>query len=206
MDVTVVVGTYGDSSWVRLAEERAVPSAEALGVPVIHSHGDTLDDARNWGLSLVQTEWVVHLDADDELEPGYFDALSCGTADVRAPSVRYVRSSTLQRPRMPRVAGHVHDCTAECLPEGNWLVVGSAVRADMARSVGGWRPFDWSEDWDLWLRCYLAGATFEAIPGAVYRAHVRMDSRNRAPERETKLRVHQEIHRANFPHLHGAIA
>jgi hypothetical protein len=197
VDVTVAVATFGDVSWRHLAEQRAIPSAEALGVPVVTCHADTLHDARNWALAQVDTEWVCHLDADDELEPGYFEAMAAGTADVRAPSVRYVRRHRLREPGMPAVAGHTHQCVAECLVDGNWLVVGSLVRADLVREVGGWRDFDWSEDWDLWLRCHLAGASFEAIPEAVYRAHVRPDSRNRGASREKRLASHRAIAAAN---------
>jgi glycosyltransferase involved in cell wall biosynthesis len=197
VDVTVAVATYGDEKWKRLAQ-RAIASAEPQA-PVVHVHGDTLHGARNAALEQVKTEWVCHLDSDDELEPGYVEALAAGTADLRAPAVRYVARNTVYRPRMPRVAGHRHDCTAECLPEGNWLVVGTAAPAQLLRDVGGWRDFPWSEDWDLWLRCHLAGATFEAIPSAVYRAHVDPRSRNRAPDRIFKLAAHRAIHRANFP-------
>jgi glycosyltransferase involved in cell wall biosynthesis len=198
MDVTVVVGTYGDPSWVELAQRRAVPSAAAQGVPVVHHHADTLHDARNGGIDQVTTEWVCHLDADDELEPGYFGAMASGVSDVRAPSVRYARRARVRdAASVPKVAGHAHDCSAECLIDGNWLVVGSLVRTDMVRRVGGWRDFPWSEDWDLWLRCHLAGATFEAIPDAVYRAHVRPNSRNRAPSRSARLAAHQAIASAN---------
>lgn len=197
LDVTVVVGTFGEQKWVDLAQSRAIPSAEALGVPVIHVHADTLHDARNQGLAQVSSEWVSVLDADDELEAGYFDAMATGSADVRAPAVRYIRGHHAADPGVPGVAGHQHLCTAECLPFGNWLIVGSLVRADMARTVGGWRDFPWSEDWDLWVRCWQAGATFEAIPSAIYRAHVRRDSRNRAPAREFKIEAHRQIARAN---------
>lgn len=198
MDVTIVVATFGDRSWVDLAESRAIPSAELLGCPVVHVHAATLHEARNAAVAAVQTEWVVHLDADDELEPGYIDAMATGTADLRAPSVRYMVRNRPDPLRMPKVAGHAHNCTADCLSEGNWLVVGTAVRAEMVRAVGGWRDFDWSEDWDLWLRCHLAGATVEAIPAAVYRAHVRPDSRNRAPDKAARVAAHQAIYEANF--------
>ena len=197
MDVTVAVATFGDQSWVDLASERAVPSASALNVPVVHVHGNTLHEARNTALDVVATEWVVWLDADDELEAGYFDALAAGTADLRAPSVSYVRNGRPAPPRTPRVSGHRHDCTAECLQWGNWLVIGTAARADMVRDVGGWRDFPWSEDWDLWVRCWQAGATIEAVPRAVYRAHVRHDSRNRAPAHAEKMEAHRMIARAN---------
>lgn len=197
MDLTVAVGTFGAPQWRQLAQARAIPSAEALGVPVVHAHEGALHDARNAALAKVATEWVVHLDADDELEPGYVEAMAQGFADVRAPAVRYINGSTAQWPAMPKVAGHRHDCQAECLPHGNWLVVGACVRAELVRQVGGWRDFPWSEDWDVWVRCWLAGATIEAIPQAVYRAHVRSDSRNRAPSRITRLQAHRAIARAN---------
>lgn len=197
MDVTVAVATFGDHSWRQLAAERAVPSAEALGVPVVTCHAETLHDARNGALDQVCTEWVCHLDADDELEPGYFTAMATGSADVRAPSVVYVVDGIPKPPWMPRVAGHSHRCRAECLVDGNWLVVGSVARAELLRSVGGWRDFDWSEDWDLWLRCHLAGATFQAIRPAIYRAHARPDSRNRGADQATKLAAHQAILEAN---------
>lgn len=197
MDVTVAVGTFGDDSWRQLAQSRAIPSAMALGVPVVHVHGPTLHDARNAALDAVTTEWAVHLDADDELEPGYIEAMSHGVADVRAPSVRYVRQGYQGRPGMPQVASHTHACAAECLTRGNWIVIGACIRTDLVRRVGGWRDFPWSEDWDVWLRCHLAGATFEPIPQAVYRAHVRRNSRNRGASRDEKLAAHRAIEAAN---------
>lgn len=197
MDVTVAVATFGASSWVELAEQRAIPSAAALGVPWVHVHGGSLHEARNEAVGLVETEWVCHLDADDELEAGFFDAVAGVDADVRVPAVRYVRPGRSAAPRVPRVAGHDHDCVADCLTAGNWLVVGSVVRADMVRSVGGWRDFEWSEDWDLWLRCYLAGATFAVASDAVYRAHVRRCSRNRAAHPAVRHAAHRAIAEAN---------
>lgn len=195
MDVTVVVATFGDPAWERLARERAVPSAEAQGVPVVHVHGDTLHDARNEAVDRASTEWVIHLDGDDELEAGFVDAMSGGSADVRAPSVRYVRDRLVPPASVPKVAGHRHDCTGDCLPFGNWLVVGSAVRRRMVIDVGGWRDLPMYEDWDLWVRCWQAGATVEAVPSAVYRAHVRRNSRNREPGRADRLEAHRVIAR-----------
>jgi glycosyltransferase involved in cell wall biosynthesis len=201
-EVTVVVATYGDRSWQQLAESRAVPSALDQA-PVIRIHGETLHDARNAGLAQVRSEWVVFLDADDELEPGYIAALISGTADLCVPSVRYITPPRLTGPvRLLRVAGHEHPCTGECLPDGNFMVIGTLARAEMLRAVGGWRDFPWSEDWDLWLRCWRAGATIETLPEAVYRAHVRADSRNRGADRAVKQAAHEAIHRANYPELY----
>lgn len=206
MDVTVVVATYGDQKWVDLANERAIPSAEALGVPIVSSHGTSLQFARNAGLMQVETPWVCHLDADDELEPGYFEAMQAAAdqlhngnvACVIAPSVRYVEDGNLDvDPIMPRVVNHAHTCTAACLTAGNWIVVGAVASTRSLKELGGWRDFPWSEDWDLWLRCHLAGVTIAAAPDAIYRAHVRSDSRNRAPDQAARTAAHLSILRAN---------
>lgn len=203
MDVTVVVCTWEGPGWRHLAgtRSRAITSAQAAGaddVVVVHLNRDDAAAARNLALDQVQTGWVVYLDADDELEPGYLAALTGGTADLRAPAVRYVRHPADHTPAaVPRVSGHDHACSGDCLPYGNWLVVGTLVRADLLRKVGGWRDFPWSEDWDLWLRCHLAGATIEAIPTAVYRAYVRFNSRNRAASKAARLAAHRAIAAAN---------
>lgn len=196
--MTVVVATYGEDHWHQLAWERAIPSAQDQGVQVIHAIGASLHDARNTGLQQVSTPKVCFLDADDELEPGYFDHMARSNADLRAPAVRYVTPKRTPSPIMPRVAGHEpHDCTAECLAYGNWMVIGTVAPTRLLLGVGGFRDFDWSEDWDLWVRCWQAGATVAPVPDAVYRAHVRPDSRNRAPHRHHRHAVHQAIAEAN---------
>jgi glycosyltransferase involved in cell wall biosynthesis len=177
--VTIVCATYGETSWARLAKARAVPSALQQDVPVIGVHSDNLMNARNEGLAQVQTEFVIFLDADDELSPGYVDAMAAGTADLRAPRVSYVRDGNPAPARFPRVGSHQHECTGNCLSDGNWMVIGVCARTQTLRDVGGFRDWAWSEDWDLWLRCHLAGASIEPIPDAVYRAYVRLESRNR---------------------------
>lgn len=196
-DVTILVATYGDQAWQDLAQQRAIPSAVEHGVPVIVRHGATLHEARNACLHAARTPWVIHLDADDQLEPGYVDAMMTGTAQVRAPSVRYIHGDRAQPPRVPKVWGHGHVCTGACLSYGNWIVVGAMASRQLLIDVGGWRDFSWSEDWDLWLRCYLTGASIETITSAVYRAYVRPDSRNRASSQDERLAVHRAIARAN---------
>jgi len=195
LDATIAVCTFGGPEWPQLAERVALPSAESFGVPVVHVHAATLHDARNGALDRVQTEWVVYLDADDELEPGFLDWMADGTADLRAPSVRYVRAGIDRHAYVPQVSGHTHACTGECLPFGNWLVIGSAVRPDTIRRAGGWREWPCYEDWDLWLRCWQQGATVEAVPRSIYRAHVRPESRNRAGDPLDRLEVHRAIAR-----------
>jgi glycosyltransferase involved in cell wall biosynthesis len=195
VEVTVVVGTYGEGRWARMARSRAIPSAEAQA-PVIHEHGKTLAEARNAALEQVETEYVVHLDADDELEPGYIEAMATGAADLRAPAVRHVWPKWASEPEVPKVWAHDHDCVAECLRAGNWLCIGTCARTEMLQAVG-WEEFGWSEDWALFARAWQAGATVEAVPSAVYRAHHARRSRNKV-RREVALDWHRQIEQAVF--------
>lgn len=206
MGVTCVVATYGARHWLDLAVARATKSAEAQGVPVIYVHGLSLHGARNAGLAQVESEFVVFCDADDELAPGYCDTLLAGTADVRAPAVEYRAPGRVQPPYVPKVAGHRHACTADCLIDGNWIVIGAMVRTQLLRDIGGFEDFPWSEDWAAWARCWKAGATFEAIPAAHYIAHVREDGRNRGATRKAKDAAHWQIHRAVWPELYESDA
>ncbi len=194
MGVSVVTGTFGDEKWAQLAHDRAFKSVPPE-IPWIHSHEKTLHEARNKALNSVETEYVIHLDADDELSPNYVESMKKGEADVRAPIVCYIEG-TRSRLWRPHVAGHRgHRCAAECLPYGNWVIVGAMARTQLLKDIGGWRDYQWSEDWAMWLGCYQAGATFEWCSDAVYRAHVRRDSRNRGQPRESRLESHRVIAR-----------
>jgi GT2 family glycosyltransferase len=58
-----------------------------------------------------------------------------------------------------------------------------SIRRDWLRKVGGYHEYGWPEDYDLWLRLYLAGARFAKIPAVLleWREHeprlTRQDSR-----------------------------
>lgn len=200
MDVTIVIASHGEQTWLNLGTQRAARCAFQLGVPVIYVHGLTLHGARNAGLAQVETEHVVFLDADDELAPGYIDAMATGSADIRAPAVSYITPNGRARaPYVPRVAGHTHACTGECLAQGNFIVIGACVRTRVLSDVGGFEAWPMYEDWAIFARCWVAGATVETIPEAVYRAHVRPDSRNRAPDRQARDAAHWAIHQAIWP-------
>jgi glycosyltransferase involved in cell wall biosynthesis len=198
-DVSIVVATFGDPSYQEMAQRVAIPSAEVTGCPVIPVHGDTIHGARNAGLDQVETEWVIYLDADDELEPGYVPTMLAGTGDVRVPIVRYVTAGQPEpAPVMPRVVGlrhRGHACTQACLVDGNWIVIGAMARTQLLRDIGGWRDLGW-EDWDCWLRCHLAGAVITPRPDAVYRANVRSGSRGKYSPAES-LMHHRAVAAAN---------
>lgn len=201
--VTIGVATYGDESWRELALERAVPSAIEQAPMLIVHRGDplaTLAKARNDVLDQVETEFVIFLDGDDRLAPGYVHAMLQGSADLRSPSLQQRWPGRAPHNiGVPRVWAHEHACTAECLRAGNWLVVGTMARVSMLRKAGGWQEEGWSEDWSLWARTWVrCGATVEAIPEAVYVAYRRHESRNRT-SRAAAAYWHQQIEDSIWP-------
>jgi hypothetical protein len=205
VDATVIVPVFGDVElWTKIAQP-AIRSALDQGWPALVVAGTTLAGARNRGLDLAATEWVVMLDADDELEPGYRNAVELPSldADVIVPAVRYVTDmGAAAPPRIPRVSGHQHDCGADCLAYGNWIVIGAPVRRSLLEATAwGDRAvrFDrWPvyEDWPFWVDAHRRGARIARVPGAIYRAHVRPGSRNRGEtDQAAKLETHRSIAR-----------
>lgn len=174
VDVSVIIGTYGDKEHWRPLAERAVASVEAQTVPVrdvVWNHGKSLAESRNVPALESDSEWLVFLDADDELDPEYMNYAFEDTSEVRQPSTLGV------------VDGVEDDSSVLIAPgatllERNHIVVGAVVNRDLFKSVGGFDSLPVLEDWDLWIRCWLAGATFGQVPKAIYRVHVMSGSRN----------------------------
>lgn len=203
LDCSIVCSTFGNFKWQLQAQERALPNAKSFGVPVIYNHGATLHEARNAGLWQVETEFVCHLDADDELAPGFFEHMEKVDGDLRPPSVNHVHAGVTFMPRVVGLNGpHQHVCVAGCLVDGNWLVVGTVARTELLRQVGGWKEWGNWEDWELWLRCWLAGATITPVPNAVYMDYETPQGRNRSNTPVEDRRIYHEIRRANLPHLY----
>jgi len=171
VELTIVVATFGETKWIDLAAARAIPSALAQGVPVVSIHGGTsIADARNAALEMVETEWMVHLDADDELEPGYVDALRAAPpGDLLAPSIRLI---------VDGIPGEVRSLAARDMDHLNPCVIGTAVRRSAIEAAGGWLDEPAWEDWSLFRRIWYVGGMIAEAPDAVYRIHVEPNGRN----------------------------
>lgn len=203
MDVAVIVGTFGEQHWADLAHKRAIPSAKAEGVTVIHHHsearetyGASLAECRNEAAREVDAEWLLFLDADDELRPGFFEAMERATGDLRTPAVEYVRPG-----RGPAKPMHWPE---RDIRDANYLIVSTLLRAEMFWGVGGFESFDLYEDWALFSRCIRAGAEVAQVADAICRVYIDPRSRHRrGSTRAEKARWHEEVRRAVWPELYG---
>lgn len=193
--IAVVIATFGDrAKWMPLVQ-RASASVSAQLRPadyVIWSHEDTLQHARNWGAAQTQdADWFVFLDADDELDPLYLLAMERATQDI---------GPCICRPRTLGVVDGVEDDEAVFIPErnldvANYIVIGAMVPALEFFTFGGFADYPMLEDWALWRTLVRAGIPVVDVPDAIYRIHVRENSRNTDEQlhREVYARIRQEI-------------
>ena len=166
--VSVCIGTFGDPVWEDRAKDAAESAIAQRCAEVVHVHGDTLADARNRAVEEATGEWIVTLDADDALAPGYVDAMAHATGDLRAPTLELAYHDRRVRP----------DLTKRDIERMNPCCIGTAIRRDLLLDVGGFPDFEAWEDWAVFLRAVRRGATIEHVPAAVYRSGVRAHSRN----------------------------
>lgn len=162
MDVTVIVATYGDDDW----HDRGMGTAAAHDA--VHIHGPDLATARNQGAERADSEWLVFLDADDELSDGYLDALGDADGDLRAPALHLVYPDRVVVP----------DLASRDIERTNPCCIGTGIRRDLLLACGGFPDFPGWEDWAVFLRATRRGATISHVPNAIYRAHMQPGSRN----------------------------
>lgn len=187
MDLTVIIATYGSSVWRDLALDRAAPSAVTQAQTIVHhDHGRSIAKARNHAAAKATTRWLCFLDADDELAPGYVDAMREARGDLRAPAVSWIKDG---RETPPRTLDDRH------IEQMNPCVIGTLIRRDLFTALGGFHEWQAWEDWALFLTAVRRGAKIEHVPAAVYRAHVRRGSRNRTVSNPAEL--HAQILQAS---------
>jgi cellulose synthase/poly-beta-1,6-N-acetylglucosamine synthase-like glycosyltransferase len=180
-DVTICVATFGDDSWKVKAEACGDAAAEQ-GADVLAYHGLTLASARNAMAGDAGTEFLIFLDADDEIAPGYIDAMLTADGDLRAPRLHLVH---------PDGSTEIPDLASRDIATMNPCAIGTMIRREMFLDVGGfWEERAW-EDWSLFRRCWLTGASIVHVPDAVYVSHVDPAGRNSMVA--DKRHLHREI-------------
>lgn len=216
MKISICISTYGGARWESLVKERALPSAEAQGADEViwtHQPNGTIATARNEGAAAAKGDWLIFLDADDELAEGYVAAMRasveeevrsrgglCRTVDeptpLFTPAVAYCVAGRRQNPKFwPTVP----------YQDANWMVIGTMISRQWFNLLGGFR--NWGdppgsnayEDWGLWALAQREGSTVVKVPDAVYVAWVETTSRHRGSTHEERVAWHYEIGSSLFP-------
>lgn len=181
--VSVVIATFGDDKWRKLASDRALPSCKnqaADEIVQVHEPNGTAASCKNTAISQAKYPWIVICDADDELEPGYVDAAINSHGDMRYPLVRYIPVDYPIGAELPspicldRCSEHLRD---KNLLRGNFMVIGTMFRRDDFLKIGGFSEFESWEDWYAWMQLVYLGAVPVLVPKAVYRVYQHRNSR-----------------------------
>jgi glycosyltransferase involved in cell wall biosynthesis len=209
VSVSVCVSTYGEERWAELARSRAIPSAEGQGVEVVFTHmpEGSVALARNASAEQASGEWLVFLDADDELSSTYVREMLNAVAvqqiatdqvpstTLFTPAVSYCVDGRAQAPKFWPVVPY---------QDANWMVVGTMISRRWFNELGGFRNYgdppgsNAYEDWGLWALAQREGSTVVKVPDAVYVAWVTQDSRHRGSDHATRVGWHFEIGRDLF--------
>lgn len=162
MDVSIIVATFGDNSWINIADNYALHSTKYNfpDIPLVRVHGgSTLAEARNAAADLVRTEWMCFLDADDGLDTDYFDEMSKATGDLRVPRLLFSTYNGWNEP---------FDLSKRDIDYSNPCPIGTLIKTSMFEDVGGFWEEPAYEDWSLFRRAWLLGATIEHTDARYY--------------------------------------
>lgn len=144
--------------------------------------------ARNAGIRATTAPLVHICDHDDVLEPTFVERMSAAfrtqtSLDVVHGVCGFIdQSGALLPGRLPYrqpPAGSTRAILATLLSENYIGSVAAVFRREAFTRIGGFRPLDYVQDWDFWLRLASTGSQFCHVPEVVawHRVHPEQQSR-----------------------------
>lgn len=181
--VSIIIPNYNDNATLR----RAVLSAVNQGLVIVVDDGSKADPyhliedlpvlyiklqenrglsaARNVGIASSSTNFILPLDADDELLPGSVEKLLQATGDIRFGNM-IVGGSRLVPNKNP---------TYEDFLKNNQIYTTSLFTYDGWEKLGGYWEERVYEDYDFWGRAAKNGFKFQYVDTDVYTHNIKAD-------------------------------
>ncbi|MFL6290901.1 MAG: glycosyltransferase [Thermoanaerobaculia bacterium] len=149
---------------------------EAAGYFVVHQENQGLAAARNRGIELATGRYVLPLDSDNRILPG-FPETAAGILD-EDPRVGVVYGDRRELGLRAGVV-QVPEFDLDLLLTGNFIDACTVIRKSAWSECGGFdrnMPHQGWEDWDFWLSAAEQGWGFHHLPWATFEYRVRPGS------------------------------
>ena len=125
-----------------------------------------LSRVRNLAAGVATTEWIVYLDADDWLAPGFVARAESWVQTHPDLDALTTDMTVIRRAGDRRVVRAAVPAFWTDLLRRNTIVQTSLIRARAVLDLGGYDPTLDYEDWDFWIRLLQAGRRIGRLPGS----------------------------------------
>lgn len=162
-DFELIIVNDGSTDDSQKVAEACIKEFPALRITLINQPNSGQPAlARNAGIRQAKGEFILPIDADDQIDPGYL-AGAFKAIDAN-PKVDLVCADSLFDDGKKQTRTWPGPFTVQALSAGNQLVYCCVYRRKIWEQIGGYRDnVRGYEDWDFWLAVCLTGATAVAI-------------------------------------------
>ncbi len=181
------------------------------GINVIRTQNNGLAAARNNGIKVAQGDYILPLDADDRIAPGYLEKASSLLDKNPEVGIAYgrvelfeERSGVWEKPSF----------SEQLLLFENMIVACAMFRRKDWEAVGGYSKcmtFGW-EDWDFWLSLIERGLVAACLPEVMFYYRIREKTMTTRMTFSQKLRMamfivwrHKMLYIKNYRHCIGRL-
>lgn len=145
---------------------------------VLHLPHQGILNSLNAGLNICSAPYIARMDADDRCHPRRLEKqVACLETQpelaVVGCLVRLFPEDQVRRGFQIYLAWlnslvHDADIRRQIFVESPFAHPSVMMRKECLQRVGGYQEKGWPEDYDLWLRLYLAGARFSKVPEVLF--------------------------------------
>jgi GT2 family glycosyltransferase len=200
----VVVNDGSDEPWTL----QVLAALRRLGYRIVDQENRGLAAARNAGIASAHGDYLLPLDADNRLRPGFPQA-AARVLDAE-PEVGVVYGARYELGLRSGVV-EVPELDLDGLLRANYIDACAVLRREVWEQCGGYDSAmaqGW-EDWDLWIGAAERGWRFHRLPGVTFDYRVRPSSMTTAllraevgePLRIYMFDKHHDLYRRRLPAL-----
>lgn len=196
--------TYQDSEVIVVDDESTEPGTlqvldqlEEEGYKILRLEGLGPSETPNRGISIAKGKYICRLDADDTLEPTYFEKCLCLLESNPGVTFAYTHLRAFGDEHWVRFA---EPFNLRLLMDYNHINATAIFRRSAWDAVSGYDPLmEGYEDWEFWIRLGKAGFRGKLIPEILfnYRRHGR-SLIDKAQKRHGKLMARMRTNHADL--------